>query len=226
MYRILNPQEEPKGQILTSKLKSPFRQEVFAYRNLSHDIYIFALQTGLQIINAVRVAENIPVYLDELNAFFMSNKPEYDLREMNIDDPIRYVSGDELYSFSMNYIEHMNETGLYYDWGKEHYIWEFIWEMVRNFEFPEMPSRMESVFLFENKKDALDFKSQHRDTECNLVEVITFDGETKSFDMNWFSNVPSNIPLSEVMEYARSYWQQKETDNPVKEILYQGVYSW
>lgn len=226
MYRILNPQEEPKGQILTSKLKSPFRQEFFAYRNLSHDIYIFALKTGLQIINAVRVAENIPVYLDELNAFFMSNKPEYDLREMNIDDPIRYVSGDEFYAFSMNYIEHMNETGLYYDWGKEHYIWEFIWEMVRNFEFPKMPSRMESVFLFENKKDALDFKSQYRDTECNLVEVITFDGETKSFDMNWFSNVPSNISLSEVMEYARSYWQQKETDNPVKEILYQGVYSW
>lgn len=48
-------------------------------------------------------------------------------------------------------------------------------------------------------------------------------GLVKSFDMNWFSNVPSDIPLSEVEKYARNYWEQKQTDNPVTEVLFQGT---
>ena len=76
-YRIVNPIEEPKGVILTSNRQSQFRQDVFAYRRLIHDIYILAKKTGLQILNAVSVAENIPAFLDELNVFFKSNEKHY-----------------------------------------------------------------------------------------------------------------------------------------------------
>ena len=62
MFRILNPKEEPKDQILSSDYKSSFRKEVFAYGKQSHDIYIFSQKTELQIKNAVRVAENAPVF--------------------------------------------------------------------------------------------------------------------------------------------------------------------
>lgn len=226
MYRILNPAEEPKGLILTTGYKSPFRQEVFAYRKLSHDIYIFARKTGILLKNAVRVAENIPTFLDVLNEFFMSKKPKYDLLQMLVDDPLRYVSGDDLYDFASNYIADINETGLFYDWGKEHYLWEFIWEMIRNYEFPNMPSRMDSLFLFDNKKNALDFKAQYRDENYHLVDVSLLDGTTQSFDMNWFSEVPSDIPLAEVEEYARNYWSQVHTQKPIIEILFQGNYTW
>ena len=226
MYRILNPQEEPKGQILTSMFKSSFRQDVFAYRKLSHDIYIFSQRTGLQIINAVRVAENIPPFLDIQNEFFMSKEPKYDLHQMLIDDPVRYITSDELYTFSSNYISHINETGLYYDWGREHYLWEFIWEMIRNVEFPNMPSRMESLFLFDSMDSAMNFKAEYRDSNYQLVNVNLLGGTRLSFDMNWFSNVPSNIPLSKVKEFARNYWMQAHTDKPVIEVLYQGEYSW
>ena len=226
MYRILNPQEEPKGQILTSEQKSSFRQEVYAYRKLSHDIYIFSQKTGLQIKNAVRVAENVPAFLDLLNEFFMSKDAQYDLHQMLIDDPIRYISGDDLYAFVSNYIADINETGLYYDWNKEHYLWEFIWEMIRSYEFPNMPSRMDSLFLFDNETNAIEFKKQYRDSYYQLVTINTLGGTVKSFDMNWFSNVPSDIPLVEVKEYARNYWKQVKTEKPVMEILYQGVYSW
>lgn len=226
MYRILNSQEEPKGQTLTTEVKSVFRQEVFAYRELSHDIYVFAQKTGLQIISAVRVAENIPAFLDLLNEFFMSKAPRYDLRQMLIDDPVRYITGDDLYAFTNSYITHINETGLFYDWGKEHYLWEFIWEMIRSYEFPNMPSRMNSLFIFDSEKNALEFKSQFRDPSYQLVNVNLLGGTKESFDMNWFSNVPSNITLSEVKEYVRNYWSQKQTEKPVIEVLYQGYYSW
>lgn len=226
MYRILNPEEEPKGQILTSELKSSFRQEVFAYRKLSHDIYIFLQNTGLKINSAVRVAENIPAFLDLLNEFFMSNEAKYDLHQMLIDDSVRFISSDELYAFVSNYVKDINETGLYYDWGKEQFLWEFIWEMIRYHEFPKMPSRMSSLFLFDSKENAIDFKAKFRDDNYQLVIVNLLGGTTQSFDMNWFSNVPSNIPLSEVKEYARKYWSQSHTEDPVIEILYQGRYSW
>lgn len=226
MYRILNPIDEPQGQILTSERKSDFRQKVYAYRKLSHDIYMLSQRTGLQIVNAVRVAENVPAFLDLLNDFFMSNEPVYDLQQMQIDDSVMSITGDELYTFTSNYITHINETGLFYDWGDEHYLWEFIWEMVRNLEFPDMPSRVESLFLFDSIENAMDFKNQFRDLNYQLVNINLLGGTKQSFDMNWFSNVPSNIPLAEVKEYARNYWRQVHTEKPVIEILYQGKYSW
>ena len=71
-YRVLNPLDEPSGKYLPSNRMSDFRREVFAYRKLSHCIYIFALKTGIQVGNAVRVAENVPAFLDILNPFFQS----------------------------------------------------------------------------------------------------------------------------------------------------------
>lgn len=225
-YRVLNPFEEPSGQILTTGKQSQFRQEVFAYRRLSHDVYIFAKKTGLRIINAVRIAENIPAFLDELNVFFKSNEKRYDLQQMLISDPIEYISGDDLYAFASNYIADVNETNLFYDWGKDHYLWEFIWEMVRNYEYPNMPSRMDSLFLFDNLQDAKNFMDEFRDSNYVIAPVKIIEGLVKSFDMNWFSNVPIDIPLSEVEKYARNYWEQKQTDNPVIEVLFQGKYAW
>ena len=225
-YRVLNPFEEPSGQILTTGKQSQFRQEVFAYRRLSHDIYIFAKKTGLRIINAVRIAENIPAFLDELNVFFQSNEKRYDLQQMLISDPLEYISGDDLYAFASNYIADVNETNLFYDWGKDNYLWEFIWEMVRNYEYPNMPSRMDSLFLFDNLQDAKNFMDEFRDSNYVIATVKIIEGYVKSFDMNWFSNVPSDIPLSEVEKYARNYWEQKQTDKPITEVLFQGKYIW
>lgn len=225
-YRILNPLEEPHGQMLSSERESQFRQDVYAYRHLSHDIYIFAKKTGIQIRNAVRVAENVPAFLDELNGFFHSSKTQYELIMLAVDDPIEYVSKDELYAFTSNYIAHVNQTGLYYDWGNDHYLWEFIWEMVRNSEYPPMLSRMESLFLFDNLDNAKDFKTRYRDAKYQIANVSLVEGTMQSFDMNWFSAVPSDIPLSEAENYARNYWEQKLTDNPVVEVLFQGKYQW
>lgn len=226
MFRVLNPEEEPQGQILSSNRKSPYRIGVFDYRKLSHDIYFFAKKTGIQIINAVRVAENIPAFLDELNAFFKSGETAFDLLQIGIDDPIKSVSSKDLYDFSYNYISDANETGLFYEFGMEHYLWEYIWEMVRNQEYPRMPARMESLFLFDKQDNAHGFLNQYRDPNYRVVEVELLDGNSQSFDMNWFSNVPSNIPMSEVEEYARNYWGQKHSENPVMEIIFQGQYMW
>lgn len=226
LYRVLNPKEEPQGELHSSDRKSPFRIAVFDYRKLSHDIYILAKKTGSKVKNAVRMAESVPAFLDELNAFFKSNESSFDLLRLGIDDPIKVISSNDLYEFSYNYINDANETGLFYDWGMEHYLWEFIWEMVRNNEYPNMPSRMESLFLFDKEANASDFLNQYRDPTYSVVSVNLMEGKTESFDMNWFSNVPSDVPITEVEKYARNYWEQKKTENPVVEVLFQGTYQW
>lgn len=218
--------EEPQGELHSSESKSPFCIAVFDYWKLSLDIYILAKKTGLKVVNAVRVAENVPAFLDELNAFFKSNESSFDLLRFGIDDPIKVISSNDLYEFSYNYINDANETGLFYDWGMEHYLWEFIWEMVRSNEYPNMPSRMESLFLFDKEENASDFFNQYRDPTYCIANIKLLEGKTESFDMNWFSNVPSDVPITEVEKYARNYWEQKYTDNPVVEVLFQGTYQW
>ena len=225
-YRVLNPLDEPSGKHLPSNRMSDFRREVFAYRKLSHCIYIFALKTGIQVGNAVRVAENVPAFLDILNPFFQSGKPYFQLMDIGVNDSVKEISGDDLYNFVSNYIEEINVSGLFYDWGKDHYFWEFAWEMVRNFEFPNIPSRMDSVFLFTDEDVARTFQTENRDLQYKLVNVDLQEGVTEEFDMNWFTDVPSDITLSEVQEYARKYWSQQMSDNPIIEVLHKGIYTW
>lgn len=225
-YRVLNPFVEPQGQVLTSNRKSQFREEVFAYRKLSHDIYVFASKTGLKIINAVLFAEYVYNCIEKLNEFFLSDKTEYDLTKIQINDPVKYVSRDIIHDFAYNYISDINETGLCYGWGHEHYLWEFIWEMVRYYEYPDKPSRMDSVFLFDNIENANAFKNQHRESFCKIVEINLLEGDHQSFDMNWFTDVPSDITLAQVKDYSRNYWEGKMTKNPIVEVLHKGTYMW
>ena len=225
-YRVLNPLEEPKGIVLASDRQSDHRRDVFAYRKLSHDIYIVALKTGLTLLNAIRLAENVPAFLPNLKQFFESNKSEFNLMDILIDDPIKSISRVDLYAFTFNYVEHVNETGLCYDWGQEHCIWEFIWEMVRSDKFPNMPSRMDSLFLFDSFDNAADFKRENRDNDYQIVEMSLLEGSLQSFDMNWLTDAPLDKPIEEVITYSRNYWSQKFTPYPITEILFQGNYSW
>ena len=145
---------------------------------------------------------------------------------MAVNDPVEFVSKDKLYEFASKYVTEINRTGLCYDWGYDHYLWEFIWEMVRYNEYPQMPSRMEALFLFNSIDNAKDFKSRYRGAGYQIANVSLIGGASQSFDMNWFSDVPSDIPISEAESYARNYWEQKQTDNPIIEVLFQGKYNW
>lgn len=225
-YRVLNPTFEPASQVLSSNFRSDYRQQVFAYRKLSYAIYMFASQTGLRIISAVRVTENIPAFLDVLNSVFQSSAKDFDLKRIMVDDPIGCVKVDDLFTFVSYYLEEANKTGLFYDYGNELYLWELIWEIIRVNEFPNRFSRMESLFLFKEQEQARNFFNEYRDLNFKIAEIEILDGNIEAYDMNWFTIVPSDIPVSEVQVYARRYWSQEMTDNPIKEFLFQGKYKW
>ena len=226
-YRVLKPLDEPKGEVLTTNRQSEFRKEVLAYWNLSQDIFNLAQNTGLLILNAVRIAENVPAYWeDDLKVFLLSMQSDYDLRKMLISDPIKTIHRNDLMEFAVNYISHMNETGLYYDWGQNTYIWEYIWEMVRISDYSDKPSRIESQFFFDNIDNAKIFNSQIHGNDYQLARIHLLEGDFQSFDMSWFSDIPSDITISEAEVYARNYWEQKQTDHPVMEFLFQGKYRW
>lgn len=85
---------------------------------------------------------------------------------------------------------------------------------------------MESLFLFKEQEQARNFFNEYRDLNFKIAEIEILDGNIEAYDMNWFTNVPSDIPVSEVQVYARRYWSQEMTDNPIKEFLFQGKYKW
>ena len=51
----------------------------------------------------MRVAENVPAFLDILNPFFQSGKPYFQLMDIGVNDPVKEISGDDLYNFVSNY---------------------------------------------------------------------------------------------------------------------------
>lgn len=224
-YRAINPVEESYGTVYDSNRRSPFRENVFAYRFSSHDIYVLAQKTGLQIKNAVRIAINVPAFLDVLNEFFFSGKEYFNLQELMINDPIKKISGDNLYAFTNSYVQHVNDLNLCYDIDKCNFIWEFIWEVVRYSEFPNEPSRMESLFLFNDKDTAKEFIDDfHEGESFEIAEVNLTDTLVHKYDMSWFTLADEEQTLNEVMEFARKYWSGIPSGSPVWEYLYQGNY--
>ena len=224
-YRAINPVEESYDVSYHSSRRSPFRENVFTYRFLSHDIYVLAKKTGLQIKNAVKMAINVPAFLDILNDFFFSGAEDFDLKELGILDPIEKISGDDLYAFTHSYIQHVNELNLFYDVDKCNFIWEFIWDIVRHTAFPHEPSRMESLFLFDNIEVTQQFIDDFHEGEAfEVAEVELSNSKVHKYDMSWFTLTDGDQTIDEVFEFARKYWRGEASSNPVWEYLYQDDY--
>ena len=171
------------------------------------------------------MAINVPAFLDVLNEFFYSGKETFNLQELVILDPIEKISGDDLYAFTHSYIQHVNKLNLFYDIDKCNFIWEFIWEMVRYTEFPDEPSRMESLFLFEDKETSQEFIDEfHEGEPFEIAEVGLDNPKVYKYDMSWFTLADGEQTLEEVVKFARKYWSGVASNNPVWEYLYQGEY--
>jgi hypothetical protein len=225
-YRVLNQSEEPSNAELNSEQQlSEFRKQAIAMFPHSEAVCNLSKSTGMQLKGAMCLAQNIPCFLDIVQQFIDNGKELCPLIELCVDDPIEYIKLDDLIEFSNNYIGIINDTELYFDIDNGNVLWEYIWEYIRENQCSNLPSRLKSVFLFNNKKDASDFFKNYRDNRYSICEIKLLLGKTEDFDMNWFTNVPSNITFNEAIEYAENYWGKKQTSQPIIETLHQGLYS-
>ena len=93
---------------------------------------------------------------------------------------------------------------------------EEVYERVRRDQFSHLPSRRKSVFVFNQKDRAMEFRDSKRLTDLVYkVESVGIDGEIKNaiLDMSIVNpDLPNVRPLSisELEEQALRYWRTSE----------------
>ena len=109
------------------------------------------------------------------------------------------------------------------------YLFEIIFEEERKLNFPDLPSRIESYFIF---KDIETCKNYIRRYGGHIVKIIPqefrnyFDGDMSILDTiahdSWLTLQSKSIP--EYLKIANRYWRGEKTNRPFNEILFQGTF--
>lgn len=109
--------------------------------------------------------------------------------------------------------------------GHNHALLEEVYERVRAQEFPDMPSRQKSMFIFENKAVALNFKQENSWGHTDLYEVTVENAGSKHAKLN-ADLVSIGISgrlrtTAELIDVARSYWQTANDSCRSPELLFE-----
>lgn len=104
-------------------------------------------------------------------------------------------------------------------------VWEYIFELSRQYVDKKLPSRLDSYFLFDSLDSSKYFSQQHRQGlgEIYLVNIV-HQICAMSFDMNWLDSIPLSATFGDALKTAIRYWKQEKTDRPIMEVLFQGEY--
>ena len=98
---------------------------------------------------------------------------------------------------------------------------ESIWEVVRLHEFPELPSRLECLFLWQQESRAVDFASR-RPYPVELYEVeVSSCSRLLIADMDLISYLEEPETVASIMKRARLYWKAEQVGAP--EVLLEGT---
>lgn len=137
-------------------------------------------------------------------------------KHKNYKIPVKLM-GEFLQSFD----EH--NQFIYFDNGA--ILWEVFLEKVRAKEFSNLPSRMESIFLFDSNTSCNYYKQNHIGGKGNVVEIALI--ETRNVfeaDMQIIDDIENSISRDELLETVRMYWRGEKSANPIMEIIFQGTY--
>jgi hypothetical protein len=125
------------------------------------------------------------------------------------DDLIELING--LISVGLTYFPPAN------------YLWEYIFEWVRNPFFISKPSRLESFFLFGNIEDCKSYMDRRNNVgiicEIELVDIFAL----YKADMNLLELIPDNYTFSDTVEVAKKYWTDGVSETPHYELLFKGI---
>lgn len=110
----------------------------------------------------------------------------------------------------------------------EPYLLETLLEKIRDQEFQDRPSRLESELAFSSIKDAKQYlgfiQGMTTDTEVLSLHEIDTKDCTRIFevDQNHLNKIDFSDPIHVVIGCIHGYWSGVQTDSPLKEVILQG----
>lgn len=223
-YRVYSLLERRDTEIRTDEIcnKDEIETKVLLWS------YIFDLSADcdIKLSSALRIASQYPHVLDQINKYITYGYTEMPISLFLVyDDKEQYVSCDAIRKFIIRYNGLFEKTGLYIDedQGDACYLWEYLWEVTRILVNINLPSRFYARKFLKSISDAEDFLERYGNGSI-ISEVEIINGEYEEFDMEWITNVPINSTYYEAIEFAKNYWNKKQTTNPIIETVFTGTY--
>ncbi len=179
-------------------------------------------KANIKLMSAFRVAVQYGHVLSELQEIEKKGEESVPLSLFLVNNDKEYINFNDALNLIIPYQNHFERTGLYLDTDRqdEQFLWEGLWEYIRQSEFPEEPSRLQSCFSFQNQTDMLNFGKELRtnNSKYAIVEDIEVVKQ-ETYDMNWINQVPLHSTFAEAKVYAQKYWAKEMTEQPILETL-------
>lgn len=223
-YRVVDPIAEKVGQVIDTStlLPSPKVQKTLLYKALWREVVKFWRTNNCMLITPCQV-------IISYNMLGIAQLEDFanDLLNKNIS----VFNGNVLYSQetatidAQSFLNFLSVVRTYSLSEPIWLIWEHLWEDYRQNNEKTKPSRMGSVFLFDDYQNAQSFYQRMGNPELQIHEVNILQTRVlDSFDMSWIDDLPLDTTYNSYLTTASNYWQQKRTNHPVNEWLFQGTY--
>lgn len=228
LYRVINPIEERIGEEVdaASRPLSPRIYKTLELRPVFDLILDFWRKEGVQLATAVQAIVLLPSYFDRLNIALEQNNEFFELRYVNSKESKPLIETGKIRNLAIQYLQ----CGVKMNMDEGCYIWEYLWEVVRQAKYPNCISRYNCLFAFESKGDAEKYlKERIRenpsyaiDKICR-VEIKNIDKQ-EVYDMRWLDNISIFSTYNLYEKAVNNYWSGRMTKNPLMEVLFQGTY--
>ena len=227
LYRVINPIEERIGEEVDaiSRPLSPRIYKTLELRPVFDLILDFWRKEGVQLATAVQAIVLLPSYFDKLNIALEQNNEFFELRYVNSKESKPLVETERIRNLAIRYLQ----CGVKMNMDEGCYIWEYLWELVRQAKYPYCISRYNCLFAFENQRDAEKYLREriNENPSYAIDKICRVDIKCSErqevYDMRWLDEIEIFAKYDEYINAADNYWSGKITNRPLKEVLFQGV---
>ena len=229
LYRVINPIEERIGEEVDA-VSRPLSPRIYKTKELSpvfNLIVDFWREEEVQLATAVQAIVLLPSYFDKLNIALEQHKEFFELRYVNSKESKPLVETEKIRNLAIQYLQ----CGVKMNMDDGCYIWEYLWELVRQAKYPNCISRYNCLFAFENRADAEKYlKERIKENPSHAIDKICrvdikYSERQEVYDMRWLDSISIFSSYSLYEKVVDRYWCGKKTRNPLMEVLFQGVYN-
>ena len=187
----------------------------------------FWSESGLQLDTACNCMLYLDLYLPIIQKIEARKEQYVPTFFINPNEKIDRIPFFTIKKFIFAYCDHYEQTHQSLEVTDLQYIWEYLWEVIRNSLYPDRLSRFHGTFFFDCFQSAQLFQEredpQHIRTICKVG--INEIRAMESYDMTWLNDTPTNATFNEVAQNIRNYWEGQQTKSPFSEFLFTGKYT-
>lgn len=232
LYRVINPLFEKTDVPMDTSQRgfTPRLQRTVALAPVFDLITRFWKASNCQLETAVHALTELDLYGNILESAINNGIQLFSAQNINQKDSIIF-NVQEL----VQYIFQYNQLGIYLYREEEWAIWEYLWNRNRLTDHPQCISRQDCLFVFCSEEDAKKYLQERQEEDKiynknshildRICKVEIFNQQkAEMYDMRWLDGLSTYCTYNLYEKTVNNYWKGRMTNNPLKEVLFQGTY--